>query len=98
MKYRDFRSKKVSLSTALSIFIILELLMYALINSYWESPAKEGLGVGLFLDAVIVLFSAFNIVLFLVYLVRMILRKSHFNPMPIIIGLLCLWLGMLLFK
>ena len=96
MKYKDLRSKKVSLSTTLSTFIVIELLVYAPIAAYWKSPIQGGgLGGGLFLNGVIVLFSAINITLFLIYFVRVALRKSRFSPIPIIVGLLCLWLGML---
>jgi archaellum biogenesis protein FlaJ (TadC family) len=99
MKYKYLKSKKVSLATVLSILIILELLIYALINTYWESPARGGgLGEGLFLDGVIVLLSGVNMVLFLIYAARIALKKSKFTPIPLIVGLLCLWLGMLLFQ
>jgi hypothetical protein len=99
MKYKGFQSKTVSLATVLSVSIVLELFIYALINAYWRSSVRGGgLGGGLLLDGVVVLLSTINVTLFLMYLARVIFWKSKFTPLPIVLGLLCLWLGMLLFR
>ena len=99
MKYKELKSQNVSLATTLSVFIVLELLIYALIDGYWRAPVRGGgLGGGLFLDGVVALLSVINITLFLVYIIRVAFRKSRFTPYPIILGLLCLWLGMVLFR
>ena len=93
-------NKKPSLALVTSAAIIVELLIYAIINAYWESSDKNngGLGLGLTLDAILVVLSAVNVILILTYLVRVVLKRSTFNPLPIILGLLCLWVGMRLFQ
>lgn len=80
---------------AVTASIVLEFALFAVQAAMLRSATGVSLGTGLLLDIIIVVWSVLNGVLLAVYYIVALCKRARVSPLPLIVALAALLIGML---